>query len=243
MKLKDRLLTRPVAEAMMSPAAILLAGIGAAAGIVSGGGAAAAVAAAAVAWVARVGIAVPRGPVRERIDRRAVSGPWQQFVDDAVAAEARFEQAVERTKPGPIRERMAGFGSRIDEFVRHSYDVARSGQALTEARGGIDIDRITADLHRVTAGRDVAELPEGSMRSAANALLAQLQSAQRLDDTIAGTYDRLLLLDARLDEIVTRSIELSVTGNDAGSLVSVERDLIDVVDEMEALRQAVAETA
>ncbi len=243
MTLRDRLLTKPVAEAMMSPSGILLAGAGAAVGVAIGAGAAVAVGAAAVVWAARVAVAVPRGPRRERIDRKAVSGPWQAFVDEALAAQRRFQAAVERTRQGPLRDRMASFGERIDEFVRHSYDVARSGQALTEARAGIEVEAITRDLHRVTGGHNIEEVPEGTSRSAAIALLAQLQSAQRLDETIATTYDRLVLLDARLDEIVTRSIELSVTGNDLGSLGSVESELIDVVDEMEAVRQAVAETA
>jgi hypothetical protein len=243
MGMKDRLLTRPVAEAMMSPGAILLAGVGAAVGIVAGGGVVGALAVGILAWVGRVGAAVPRGPVRERIDRRAVSGPWQRFVDEALAAQERFRSAVARTNPGPIRDRMATLDSRIEEFVRHSYDVARSGQALSEARAGIDTDGIARDLHQVTRGRNPHDLPEGTQQQAARALLSQLESAQRLDDTVRITHDRLVLLDARLDEIVTRSIELSVTGSDAGSLGSVERDLIDVVDEMEAVRLAVAETA
>lgn len=243
MSLKDRLLTRPVAEAIMSPFAIMLAGLGAAVGIATGGGVIVAAGAAVAAWAARVAMAVPRGPVKERIDRRAVSGPWQSFVDEALAAQQRFRQAVERTNAGPIRDRMASLAPRIEQFVRHSYDVARSGQALTEARAGINVDRITSDLHRVTGGRNPDEVTGGTSRQAASALLAQLASAQRLDDTIETTYDRLVLLDARLDEIVTRSIELSVTGADAGLLGSVERDLIDVVDEIEAVRQAVAETA
>lgn len=241
MGLRDRLLTRPVAEAIMSPAGILLAGAGAAIAIVAGLNPIGAVVLGAAAWGVRIGVAVPRGPVRQRIDRRSVSGPWQRFVDEAVTARERFGDSVDRTREGPLRERLDGLAGRIEDFVHHSYEVARSGQALSDARAAIDTDRITRDIHAIVG--DGTPDPGTSSEQAARSLQAQLDTAGRLDDTIRSTYDRLLLLDARLDELVTRSIELSVTSSDAASLGTVERDLIDVVDEMEAVRQAVAETA
>ncbi len=244
MALKDRLLTRPVAEAIMSPGGILLAGVGIAGGIIIGLNPVGAVAIGAAAWAARVGAAVPRGPVRERIDRRTVSGTWQRFVDEAIEAQQRFRASVDRTRPGPIRDRLAGLGSRIDEFVRHSYEVAQRGQALSEARAAIDTDAIVRQMHTISGA--AAPAPGSSGAQAMAALQAQLGTASRLDETIRSTHDRLLVLDARLDELVTRSIELSVTGVDGGtfdgSLNHVEQELIDVVDEMEAVRQAVTET-
>ena len=79
------------------------------------------------------------------------------------------------------------------------------------------------------------------------AIRSQLAAAERLDRTIAETHDRLRLLDARFDETVTRTVELSVTQADAalGDLVGpggVSAELDSIVDDMEALRQAVEET-
>ena len=79
------------------------------------------------------------------------------------------------------------------------------------------------------------------------AIRSQLAAAERLDRTIADTYDRLRLLDARIDEAVTRTVELSVTQADAaiGGLSGpggVRAELDSIVDDMEALRQAVEET-
>lgn len=224
----------------MSPAGIVLAGVGAAVGIITGLGAIGAVAIGAGAWATRVGVAIPRGPVQQKIDRRSLTGVWQRFVDEALDAQKRFDESIGRTSDGPLKDRLVGLRERIDEFVRHSYEVAQSGQALSDARRAIDIDRIVSDLHRVTGGSTPS--PGSATDQAAQSLQAQLETAKRLDDTIQSTHDRLLLLDARLDELVTRSIELSVTKADVSSLGSVERDLIDVVDEMEAVRQAVAET-
>ncbi len=224
----------------MSPGGILGIGVGTAAGILVGVPLAGAALIGVGVWGARVALAVPRGPVKERIDLRTVSGPWQDFVDEAIAAEKRFQLAVKRTRPGPVLDRLAALGERIERFVAHSYRVAQSGQQLTEARELIDHDRIVRDLASLQAG-SVPE--EGSTQAQAIvALQSQLATARRLDDTINSTRSQLLLLDARLDELVTRSIELSVTGGDPESLGSVERDLQDVVDELEAVRLAVEET-
>lgn len=240
MSLKDRLLTRPVAEAMMSPSGILLAGAGAAIGVAAGGGVVVAAALGVAAWAGRVAAGVPRGPVRPRIDQTAVEGQWRAFVDDALAAQRRFEAVVERTTEGPLRDRLADMSDRIDAFVRQSYEVARSGQALSEARSDIDVDQIVADLHRVTGGQTPKE---GSTKAqAAASLEAQLASARRLSGTIDSTRDRLMLLDARLDEAVTRAIELSVASTDPVALGVVVNDIDGLVDELEAVRQALAVT-
>ncbi|MEZ5226875.1 MAG: hypothetical protein R2710_09400 [Acidimicrobiales bacterium] len=240
MSLRDRFFTKPVAEAIMSPEGIVGIGVGTAVGILAGVPLVGAALIGVGVWGARVAVAIPRGPVKERIDRRTVSGPWQDFVDEALAAKKRFELAVKRTRPGPVHDRLQVLGARIERFVDHSYRVAQSGQQLSEARQLIDHDRIVRELASLQAG---AVPPEGSARAqAVAALQSQLATARRLDDTIGSTRAQLLLLDARLDELVTRSIELSVTGGDAESLGSVERDLQDVVDELEAVRLAVEET-
>ena len=95
-------------------------------------------------------------------------------------------------------DRLGRLDERIDEFVRESYRIARSGQALTEARAAVDTNRIVADLHRVTGGRP--PVPGSTGEQAARSLEAQLASAGRLDQTIAETRARLIALDARLDD-------------------------------------------
>ncbi len=224
----------------MSPGGILGLGAGAAVGILVGVPLVGAALMGVGVWGARVAVAIPRGPVKERIDLRTVSGPWQDFVDEAMAAEKRFKLAVKRTRPGPVLDRLTALGERIERFVAHSYRVAQSGQQLSDARELIDHNRIVQDLASIQNGTTPIE---GSPQAqAVAALQSQLETARRLDNTISSTRSQLLLLDARLDELVTRSIELSVTGGDAESLGGVERDLQDVVDELEAVRLAVEET-
>ena len=63
--------------------------------------------------------------------------------------------------------------------------------------------------------------------------------------TIGDTYDQLRLLDARIDELVTRTVELSVSQastDDLGGLGGLGAEVDSIVNDMEALRQAVEET-
>ena len=74
------------------------------------------------------------------------------------------------------------------------------------------------------------------------AIEAQIAAAERLDRTIADTYDRLRLLDARLDETVTRTVELAATQSEVDDVGGLGSEVDDIVAEMESLRQAVEET-
>jgi hypothetical protein len=63
-----------------------------------------------------------------------------------------------------------------------------------------------------------------------------------MDRTMSDAYERLRLLDARIDETVTRTIELSVSQTDADALTGLGNEVDSIVGDMEALRQAVDET-
>ena len=110
LSLRDRFFTPPVARAMMSPSGILLAGAGAAAGILAFGNPIGALALAALAWAGRVGFSVPRNPRGERIDPFTLGEPWRRFVQGAMQAEARFDQAVRSARSGPLRDRLEEIG-------------------------------------------------------------------------------------------------------------------------------------
>ena len=75
----------------------------------------------------------------------------------------------------------------------------------------------------------------------AASLQAQLDTANRMDATIRETQNRLRLLNARLDEAVTRCIELSVSHTDSAELGTVGDAVSDILGEMEALRSAITE--
>jgi len=70
------------------------------------------------------------------------------------------------------------------------------------------------------------------------ALESQLATAARMDALVAGTRDQLALINARLDESVTRAVELSVS-NRLADAADLEDDVGAIVDDLESLRMAI----
>src|SRR2546430_8009214 len=73
----DRNRPRAMADAITSPSAVVLAGVGASAAILAGVPVLAAAAVGAAAWAARVAIALPRKQREEPIDPRRLRDPWR----------------------------------------------------------------------------------------------------------------------------------------------------------------------
>jgi type IV secretory pathway TrbD component len=183
-------------------------------------------------WAARVVLArrsAGRRAARPaRIDPFALREPWRFFVRDALQARARFADALTRASDGPVRDTLADIGTRIDEAVETCWAVARRGQELHDAARAVDRRRIEQEL---------ARLPdEGTLAERRRSLEAQLGTVARLEAQVTETRERLQVIDARLEESVTRSIELATR---TGSLESVH-ELADTVDrvvlDLEALR-------
>jgi len=204
---RDRFFTPKVARAITSPSGILLAGAGASAAILLGLPVAAILGIGALAWGGRVAAAVPRNASPQNIDPFALQDPWRSFVRSAQDAQRKFNDAVNNAQKGPLRDRLTEIGGRLGDAVTECWRVARQGNALADARSQLD----TSDTERELAGLDRSS---ASYDKTAEALQAQLASAQRLETTINDARDRLRLLDARMDEAVARAIELSVQGSD-----------------------------
>ena len=81
------------------------------------------------------------------------------------------------------------------------------------------------------------------LQQTAEALRAQVDSGERMEVVIADAVDRLRLLDARMDETVTRAIELTVQANTPDDLGGLGADVEGLVLDMEALSQALDETS
>ena len=237
---RDRFLTRPVADTLLAPSSILLAGAGASLAIVAGLPLLVAPVMGAAAWALRVLAAVPRNRGREEIDPFALPEPWRHFVVEALRAQVRYRQAIAGAEAGPIRQRLGTIGERIDDGVHEAWRIARRGAQLVEARHGIDDVDARRELGRVE--QEGAAAGSAADRTA-QALRSQIEAADRLDSTIAAVRDQLRLLDARLDESVARAAELSVRIGDAAELAPVGADVEGLVQEMEALRLALEETS
>ena len=239
---RDRFLTPPVARALTSPGSILLAGAGASIAIAAGLPLVLAPVAGLAAWAARVLAAVPKNTPRERVDPFSLPEPWRSAVVEALKAQVRFDQTVAATEAGAIRARLETIAARIDDGIVEVGRIARRGAQLTAARAAVDAEE---------AGRALAKLEEDAtqpwaagsrVERTAEALRAQIATARRLEELVDEARDQLRVLDARLDESVARAIELSVRIDDADALGAVGADVDGLVDEMEALRQALEET-
>ena len=108
MSFRDRFYTPQVARAMTSPSGIVAGGAGAAIGVLVGLGPIGAVIGAIIAWVARVGIAIPRRQraPSTRIDPFSLGDRWNRLVRDAQQAQHSFDRALRGTPPGPLRDRL-----------------------------------------------------------------------------------------------------------------------------------------
>lgn len=238
MSFRDRFLTPRVARAMTSPSAILATGAGAAVGVLAFANPVGAVVLGLGAYAARVLAAVPRAPRRPGIAPRTLAQPWRGLMEGALDARARYDRSVRDVRPGPLRDRLDGIGGRLDAAVDQAWAVASAGNTLAAGRARIDTAAVSAELARLQAGPRTPRVDQ-----TVEAVEAQLAAAARLDSTISDTYDRLRLLEARVDETVTRAVELSVSQADDAELGGLGAEIDTIVGEMEALRQAVEETS
>ena len=231
-----------MARAVTSPSGILLLGVGASVGILTGGGLLGAALLGVLAWAARIGAAIPRGPADSRIDPFTLSEPWRRYVADALQAKARFQESVDGARAGPLQDRLREIQDRVDTGVREVWRIARRGHDLVDARRRVDPDAIRAELTRAAAlGAQSASATSIDQRMM-ESLQAQLATVERIEAVINDTDGRLRLLNARLDEAAARTIELSIEAHDVADLGGLGDDVDQMVGEMESLRQAIEET-
>jgi hypothetical protein len=235
---RDRLLTRRGAKAIMSPAAIAAGVALAVLAVVVGLPVWTALPVGVATWALVAWRLLPRAPRAERIDPFTLQEPWRRFVQDALQARNRFLDAVERAPAGPLRDRLQEIADRVQTGVDECWLIARRGHALVKARRGIDVAAVDRQLDRLTTGDEAGE---PSLSALTRSLEVQRSTADRLDGVIDSAERELRLLDARLDEAVARTLELSATAGDS-AVTGLSADVDQLVSEMESLRLAMDET-
>lgn len=176
--------------------------------------------------------AMPKGPARSNVDPFALSEPWRQFVKGAQRSRGALEQTVRNVAAGPLRDRLTGIADRLEQAVEESWKIAQRGDEIDDAVNRIDPVRLRSNLQALQSQK-------GDVSAATASVESQLASADRLKALSASTADRLRLTQARLDELVARAAEVSVGAQDTETYA---HDVDNLVDELEALRLAVAET-
>ena len=242
-RFKDRFLTPQVARAIMSPLGIVLFGVGTAGAILAGIPVIGAAGVGVLAWGGRVLAAVPRDGRPARVQPASLADPWRSYVVSAQDSKGRFDRVVADMGAGPLRDRLAGLASRLDDGIAESWRIARRGNDITNALAKLDTLQTQTELAQMRAyigGRPSGmQQPTASEAQTMQSLEAQLQSAERLQDVATDARDRLRLLDARFDELIARAVEVSVGSGDTTVL---GHDVDALVGELEALRVALDET-
>ena len=230
----SRRLEPTVFLAMISPLTVgLVVGAGALTRLVTGSWLAAIVVG-LLAWIARVVLASTiakrvRG-LERRIDPFALREPWRFFVRDALNARQRFADALASADDGPLRQRLDEIRADLDQAVTVTWDVARRGQQLTDARRRIDVGA----LDRTLSSTDPAD-PRHT------AAAAQKASHDRLRAREEQTRERLEVLDARLDETIVRAGELATRTGGSLEIDELAGQITGMVDELDSLRIALDE--
>lgn len=241
---RDRFYSPAVARALTSPSGILSLGAGAAIGLIATVGTAGlaapvigAVVGGALGYGGRVALAIPGRDKAERIDPFGVKEPWRHAVKDAMQARDRFAEAVKSFQAGPLRDEMATMADQLNEAVAECWRVAKQGQVVADARRRINDREVNSEYQQAVHSVRSAQPTETQARTLL-ALESQLATAARMDALVASTRDQLALLNARLDESVTRAVELSVSNRLADAAV-LEDDVGAIVEDLESLRMAI----
>lgn len=240
---RDRFFSPSVARALTSPSGILSLGAGAAVGIVAtapvsvplavGG----AIVGGAVGLGTRLAFALPKQGADPKIDPFAVNEPWRHAVIDAVRARSRFTTAIKTFREGPLKDSVTAVADRLDDAVNECWRVAQQGQLMADARRAINDREVTWELQQARNNVTADVGPDHVQSQRIRSLESQLETATRMDRLIDSTKDQLDLLNARLDESVTRAIELSVSNQRSG-VGTVGNDVGSIVDDLTHLRVA-----
>lgn len=123
------------------------------------------------------------------IDPALVPPRWAAAVAEALDARRRWADLVAGIRPGPVRERLAVLGARIDEGVMALWESVLRAVEVQRIAEGLDVQRVTEDYKR--AKRD-----PGADPALVEALATRFAAVQRLLNAVDDTDHRVRLLDA-----------------------------------------------
>ncbi len=174
----------------------------------------------------------PEDPLAH-VDPAGVSSRFSGAVADALEARGRFADVLAGVRDGPVRDRLADAGDRLDSGVAAVWEIAQRATQVERTLAALDPARVTDEYKQAKRSGADAEL---------EAVLAQrFGSVQRLLNTLDDTDERLRLLDARLGAAVAGAAEIALGAADAAGADRLGADLDGVVTELGALRAALAE--
>jgi len=236
MAFRDRFYTPNTAKAILSWRLLLGVGVGIVAGLL-GLPIVAAIGVGAAAYAVSVMIAMPRATT-VAIDPFVLGEPWRRLMQDAQGASRKLHTTVASTTEGPLRSTLQAIADQLEHGLAEAWAVARRGDEIDDAVRRLDPTALRSKL--ATQRQRAAAAPSPDADAAVASVERQIDTADRLKQHSAETADALRLTQTRLDELVARASEVQVGVVDTDAY---RRDVDDLVIKLEALHQAVQETA
>ncbi|MCB0975615.1 MAG: hypothetical protein KDB86_13840 [Actinobacteria bacterium] len=226
------------------PAPLIAGGVVAATTLATGVPIAVCIIAALVANLAVAFLVRPSTEVeKKRVNPATLRQPWRNIVDQALDASRRYDETVQATAPGPLRDSLKSLTARVDDSVEEIFEVSKRGERLESALArmpdahtlGQRLDN--ASQHLATSTQPGQE-PTSSAVARVEAVESQISARQRMEDLLGRTVDELGLRKARLDETVVRTIELSAGSPSDAEVRALGEQVDGIVADLEALRSA-----
>lgn len=194
-----------------------------------------------VAFASKRGRGVRAG--RPSVDPFTLQDPWRRHVQNALAAQAKVERAVDQRADGPTRDRLLDMSHEINDVVARIWEVASEGHRLGSASRLTELSSLERRL--TDAEQAVAEAPvdrSEAMQASLSSVRSSVGAARRLALARNDSDAQLRQLGSRLDELVVRTIELSSVTVSAADSDSLRADLDSMIVDLEGLRQGLQET-
>jgi hypothetical protein len=181
--------------------------------------------------------------VSAQIDPFTLQEPWRRFVQAAQSSRRRIDDVVANRADGPTRDRLSDTVRQVDDIVARIWEAAQEGHALSGASRLANLPSLERRLSQTEL--ELAEAVEdrkAPIESSLISLRGSVDAAKRLSGERDAAIDRLREMNERLDELVVRGIEVSVTNVSPTDADSLRADLDAMVVDLEGLRQGLAET-
>jgi len=251
-----------VVRAAVSPTAVAVTAVGAGIGLGVEHSIVLAVVLGAGAWVGRMAVAVAARARRARaarpkpadVDPWSVPEPWRQLVRQAVAAQARFDEAVTDWAPGPTRDRLVSLKPRLYAEVEEVGSLAHRGATLTGwTPGGTTSAGLPSakqlsqqlgqiEVERRTVGRQ-SPRRDASLARTEEAIAAQLRALRNAEDAAGLVHDRLRTLVAQLDQAVTALLVIGIEPTGEAGADALAGSLDTILEQITALQQGLADSS
>jgi hypothetical protein len=178
-----------------------------------------------------------------RIDPFTVQEPWRRYVQSALQSRRRLDSVIAQRADGPLRDRLNDTIRQIDDIVARVWEAAQEGHHIGSASRLVDLPNVERRMQ--AAESQLSDAPEdrrAPIESSLASLRGSVEVGKRLLAERDTASDRLRDLNARLDELVVRAIEVSATSTAGVDADSLRADLEALVIDVEGLRQGMVET-